>query len=95
GRDSGTVVLPDAEVKIYLTASVDVRAERRYLEYREKGMDADLETIRREIEERDYRDMHREIAPLKRAEDAVVVDTSDMTVDQAVEAIRAIAAQRA
>lgn len=84
GRDIGTNVLPDAQVKIFLTASVQVRAERRYKEYLEKGQAAVLEDIIKEIEERDYRDMHRDIAPLAQAEDAVLVDTSDMNIDQVV-----------
>lgn len=88
GRDIGTVVLPDADLKIYLTASVEVRAKRRCLEYIEKGEPADFETICREIEERDYRDMHRETAPLRKAEDAVLVDTSDMDIPEVVETIQ-------
>ena len=82
GRDIGTVVLPDAQVKIFLTASVGVRARRRYLELMEKDGKADLEEIEAQIRERDERDMTREISPLKQAEDAVLVDTSDMTIDQ-------------
>ena len=82
GRDIGTVVLPDAQVKIYLTASVAVRAKRRFLELMEKIGNADLEEIEAQIRERDYRDMNRPIAPLKQAEDAVRVDTSDMTIDE-------------
>ncbi|MBQ6660121.1 MAG: (d)CMP kinase [Lachnospiraceae bacterium] len=80
GRDIGTFVLPNADVKIYLTASVEVRAKRRALEYEQKGMEVSLEQIAKDIEERDYRDMHREHAPLKQADDAVLVDTSDMTI---------------
>ena len=80
GRDIGTNVLPDAQVKIFLTASVEVRAMRRYKEYLGKGQPAVLEEIEQDIKERDYRDMHREIAPLKQAEDAVLVDTSDMDI---------------
>ena len=87
GRDIGTVILPDAYLKIYLTASAEVRAERRYRELLEKGQEADLETIRKELEERDYRDMHREIAPLKQAEDAVRIDSSQMTVEEVKEAV--------
>lgn len=90
GRDIGTVVLPGAQVKIFLTASVDVRAKRRYLELIEKGEEADLEQIAEQIRERDYRDMNRPISPLKQADDAVLVDTSDMTIDQVVTAIMAI-----
>ena len=87
GRDIGTVVLPDAQVKIFLTASVDVRADRRYRELIEKGEKADLDEIRAQIKERDERDMNRPISPLKQAEDAVLVDTSDMTIDEVVAAI--------
>lgn len=90
GRDIGTVVLPDAQVKIFLTASVDVRAQRRYLELIEKGQKADLEEIKAQIKERDDRDMNRPISPLKQAEDAVLVDTSDMTIDEVVAAIMRI-----
>lgn len=87
GRDIGTCVLPDADVKVYLTASVEVRAERRYRELTQKGECCDLEQIARNIEARDRQDMTREISPLKQAEDAVLVDSSDMTIDEAVEAI--------
>ena len=90
GRDIGTHVLPDAQVKIFLTASVKVRAERRYKEYLEKGQPAVLEEIEKEIRERDERDMNREIAPLKQAEDAVLVDTSSMDISQVVACIRQI-----
>ncbi|MCD8248435.1 MAG: (d)CMP kinase [Lachnospiraceae bacterium] len=87
GRDIGTVVLPDADVKVYLTASPGTRAKRRFLELQEKGIAADLATIQADIEERDYRDMHRETSPLKQAEDAVLIDSSDMTIEQVVERI--------
>ena len=87
GRDIGTVVLPDAKVKIYLTASSLVRAKRRYAELQEKGEACDLKEIQAGIEERDYRDMHREISPLKQAEDAVLLDTSDLTIEQVIEKI--------
>lgn len=90
GRDIGTVVLPNADVKVYLTASVEVRAQRRYKELIEKGQAADLEQIKKYIEERDYRDMNREIAPLRQAEDAVLVDSSYMTIDESVQAILAL-----
>ena len=80
GRDIGTCVLPHADVKVYLTASVETRAKRRYQELQEKGEDCNLEEIAHDIEERDRRDMTREIAPLKQAEDAVLVDSSDMTI---------------
>ena len=87
GRDIGTVVLPNADVKIYLTASVDVRAERRFKEYQEKGLQAVLEDVKKEVAQRDYNDMHRDVSPLCQAEDAILVDTSDMNIEQAVEAI--------
>ena len=86
GRDIGTVVLPDADVKVYLTASVETRAKRRFLELQEKGEPADLAKIAADIEDRDYRDMHRDISPLRQAEDATLVDSSDMTIDQVVAA---------
>lgn len=89
GRDIGTNILPNAETKIYLTASVETRAKRRYAELQEKGIECNLEEIAKDIEERDYRDMHREIAPLRQAEDAVLVDSSDMTIEEVVEAILA------
>ena len=84
GRDIGTCVLPHADVKVYLTASVETRAKRRYQELQEKGEDCNLEEIAHDIEERDRRDMTREIAPLKQAEDAVLVDSSDMTIAEVV-----------
>ena len=84
GRDIGTNILPNADVKIYLTASVETRAKRRYLELQEKGVACDLDEIAHDIAERDYRDMHRDIAPLKQAEDAVLVDSSDMSIDEVV-----------
>ena len=87
GRDIGTVVLPDADVKVYLTASVETRAKRRFLELQEKGEPADLAKIAADIEDRDYRDMHRDISHLRQAEDATLVDSSDMTIDQVVERI--------
>ena len=87
GRDIGTVVLPNAQVKIYLTASSMVRARRRYDELTAKGETCDLEKIRQDIEDRDYRDMHRETSPLKQADDAVLVDTSDMTIEQVIDRI--------
>ena len=84
GRDIGTTILPDAEVKIYLTASSLTRARRRYLELQEKGIDCNLEEIQKDIEERDERDMNRTVSPLKQAEDAILVDSSDMTIEQVV-----------
>ena len=94
GRDIGTCVLPDAQVKIYLTASVETRANRRYKELIEKGEAADLAKIAADIEERDYRDMHREMSPLRQAEDAILVDSSDMNIDEVVAAIREIVAKK-
>ena len=87
GRDIGTNILPDADVKIYLTASVATRAKRRYDELKAKGISCDLESISRDIEERDNRDMTREIAPLKQAEDAIRIDSSDMTIPEVVKKI--------
>lgn len=87
GRDIGTCVLPDADVKVFLTASVETRAKRRYDELVEKGVPCDLEEIARDIAERDERDSTREIAPLKQAEDAVLVDSSYMTIEEVVAAI--------
>lgn len=94
GRDIGTVVLPHAQCKIYLTASVAVRAKRRFDEIIEKGGEADIETISREIEERDYRDMNRANSPLKQADDAVYLDTSDLTIDEVTEKIMDIVKQK-
>ena len=93
GRDIGTCVLPHAQKKIYLTASSEVRAKRRYEELRAKGETCDLKKIQADIEERDYRDMHRETSPLKQAEDAVLVDTSDMTIEEVVEKLTALCAR--
>lgn len=87
GRDIGTVVLPDAQVKIYLTASASVRAERRYKELVEKGESCNLKKIEEDIIARDEQDMNREIAPLKQAEDAVLVDSSYMTIEEVVDKI--------
>ena len=82
GRDIGTVVLPGADLKVYLTASSKVRAERRYKELTEKGISCDFDAIEKDIIDRDYRDMHREISPLKQADDAVLLDSSEMTIDE-------------
>jgi cytidylate kinase len=87
GRDIGTVVLPNADVKVYLTASSRVRAERRFKELTAKGESCDIETIEKDIIDRDYRDMHREISPLKQADDATLVDSSDMTIDEVAQTI--------
>lgn len=90
GRDIGTCVLPDADVKVYLTASVETRAKRRYDELTEKGIACDLDEIAKDIAERDERDMTRETAPLKQAEDAVLIDSSHMTIEEVVAAITAL-----
>jgi len=91
GRDIGTCVLPNANLKIYLTASSKVRAERRYKELVEKGVSADLDKIEQDIIERDHRDMNREISPLKQADDAVLVDSSDMTIEEVIAKIISLA----
>ena len=88
GRDIGTVVFPDAEMKIFLTASLDVRAERRYKELLEKGMDADLETVRDNLQKRDHIDSNRKNSPLRQAEDALLLDNSELTVEQQMEWFR-------
>lgn len=82
GRDIGTVVFPDAELKIFVTASPEVRAQRRYDELKQKGMDADYEDILRNVEQRDYLDTHREVSPLRQAADALVLDNSRLTIDE-------------
>ena len=87
GRDIGTCILPNADLKIYLTASSYTRAKRRYDELQEKGVSCDLKEIEEDIKERDYRDMTRKVSPLKQAEDAILVDSSDMTIDEVVEKI--------
>ncbi|MBQ5994501.1 MAG: (d)CMP kinase [Clostridia bacterium] len=87
GRDIATVVLPDAQVKIFLTASAEVRAQRRFLELKEKGSDEPYEKVLAELLERDYQDSHREIAPLKPAEDSVTVDTSEMSLEQSISTV--------
>ena len=94
GRDIGTVVLPKANVKIFLTASAEVRAKRRTDELLAKGQKAKYETILKEIQQRDYQDTHREIAPLKMCRDSVKVDTSEMDIEQVVAEIRAIVAKK-
>lgn len=88
GRDIGTVVLPDAELKIFLIASVDERAERRYRENLEKGIDSDFETLKEEIAARDFKDSHREVSPLKAADDAIVFDTTGVTIQGVVQFIQ-------
>lgn len=87
GRDIGTFVLPNADLKIYLTASVETRATRRYKELVEKGERVNLEKLKEDIKKRDYQDMHRDIAPLKQAADAVYLDSSDMNIDEVVQKI--------
>lgn len=87
GRDIGTTILPNADVKIFLTASSKTRAERRYLELKEKGTECDLNEIQKDIEERDFRDMNREVSPLRQAEDAILVDSSEMSISQVVKRI--------
>lgn len=94
GRDIGTVVLPDATVKIYLTASAQVRANRRLKELLEKGEKVTFKEVYDDMVKRDYNDMHREIAPLKKAEDAVVADTSDCSFDESVELVLKIVKER-
>ncbi|MDO4323854.1 MAG: (d)CMP kinase [Lachnospiraceae bacterium] len=94
GRDIGTVILPQAQLKIYLTASVKTRAGRRYKEYLERGEHCSLEEIEKDIEARDFNDMHRETAPLRQAEDAVLVDSSDLSVDEVVAQIVSLARER-
>ncbi|MBR2826645.1 MAG: (d)CMP kinase [Erysipelotrichaceae bacterium] len=87
GRDIGTVVLPDAEVKIFMTASAETRAQRRYLENKERGIKSNLRALKQEIIERDYQDTHRTHSPLKKADDAIEIDTSDMTIVQVTDEI--------
>lgn len=87
GRDIGSYVLPNADYKFYITASVKVRTDRRYKELKEKGHDVDYNELMKEIEQRDYNDKNRDFAPLKQADDAIVIDTSDMTIEQVIEAV--------
>lgn len=94
GRDIGTVVLPNAQVKIFLTASAEVRAKRRYDELLAKGMQADYTQVLEEMIQRDYQDSHRAIAPLKQADDAVLVDTSDMDLAQVLDALNKIVKEK-
>lgn len=90
GRDIGTVVLPNATVKIYLTASAEARAQRRLLELQEKGQKADFDTVLADIQQRDYQDTHREAAPLRQAEDAVLVDTSELNFEESFERLKEV-----
>ena len=87
GRDIGTVILPDAQYKFFLTASAEVRADRRYKELKEKGIDVDYKALLDEIIQRDYNDSNRETAPLKQADDAVLIDSSNMTLEESINAI--------
>jgi cytidylate kinase len=87
GRDIGTCVLPNANVKVYLTADSHVRAVRRYEELKAKGQECDLAIIEKDIIDRDYQDMHRELSPLKQAEDATLLDSSNMTIEEVADAI--------
>ena len=88
GRDIGTVVLPKAELKIFLVASVDERAERRYKENLAKGIETDLETLKEEIAARDYKDSHRATSPLKQAKDAIYLDTTGLSIQEVVDKIK-------
>lgn len=94
GRDIGTVVLPNAEVKIFLTASPECRAKRRLRDFEEKGEAVDYDEVLRLIIERDYQDSHREIAPLKPADDSIIVDTSELNLEQSVERIMSVIAEK-
>ena len=94
GRDIGTVVLPDATVKIFLTAAPEARAARRWKEYQAKGIDTPYEEVLEDVKKRDYQDTHRAAAPLKQAEDAVLLDTSDLDFAQSLEAMKQIIAEK-
>ena len=87
GRDIGTTVIPDAEVKIFMTASPEIRAERRYKQLLEAGKEADYDQILKEVQERDYQDSHREVSPLRQADDAVFLDTSKLNIEEVVDAV--------
>ena len=95
GRDIGTVVLPDATVKIFLTATPEARATRRWKEYQAKGIDTPYEEVLADVKQRDYQDTHRAAAPLKQAEDAVLLDTSELDFEQSLAAMKKIIAERA
>ena len=95
GRDTGTVVLPDATLKVYQVASVESRAKRRYLEELSKGKEASLDEIQKDIERRDYIDSHREHSPLRKAEDAILLDTSDLTIQEEIDAILSLFREKA
>lgn len=94
GRDIGTVVLPDAQIKLFLTASAEARADRRYKELIEKGQTVDYDVILQEIKDRDYQDSHREIAPLKQADDAVLVDSTEMNLQETINYMLGIIKER-
>ena len=94
GRDIGTVVLPDATVKIFLTAAPEARARRRWLEYQQKGMEVAFEDVLADVKQRDYQDTHRAAAPLKQAGDAVLLDTSDLNFEQSLAAMKKIIAEK-
>lgn len=94
GRDIGSVVLPKADVKIFLTASAEVRANRRLEELKAKGQKASFNAVLKEIQQRDYQDTHRDVAPLKMCRDSIKLDTSDMTLEQVVESIRKIVVEK-
>jgi CMP/dCMP kinase len=94
GRDMGTVVFPDADIKVFLTASASERAERRYKQLMEKGIDVSIQRITREIEERDCRDKGRKIAPLVQADDALYIDSSAMTIDAVIDQVLSLVPQR-
>ena len=94
GRDIGTVVLPDATVKIFLTAAPEARARRRWLEYQQKGMEVAFEDVLADVKQRDYQDTHRAAAPLKQAEDAVLLDTSDLNFEQSLAAMKKVIAEK-
>lgn len=94
GRDIGTVVLPDAEVKLFLTASPEARAKRRYQELLEKGQQAEYDEVLRDIKYRDKQDSERAVAPLKQAEDAVLVDTTELTLEQSIDAVLALISEK-
>ena len=94
GRDIGTVVLPKANVKIFMTASAEIRAKRRYDELTAKGQKTTLAQVLKDVQQRDYQDTHREIAPLKQAKDAVLVDTSELDIDGVVDAIKAVVREK-
>lgn len=94
GRDIGTTILPNAQLKIYLTASVQVRALRRYKEYLARGEKCTLQDVEKDVESRDYRDMHRDVSPLCQAEDAVYLDSSEMSIDEVVDYIVTLARER-